>query len=390
LHSFCLAQLKHAHHDLLTNNFFFTWTRQLDDEFSSLLLKISDRKNQLQLLEEKLTQIAKTKEQKGHDLRMLERKLVVLLEAQENELAAIRSRQQKKENSILKQTGAASKTNAMSTQHVELKPAGTASQQVSTFDSSNASKLMESTEAMMKFGFTSMSMTYFTALNMVKAMKSMSNQDIPLSSSEQISATLPGLQHSSENQSVQSMYTKKMKSPVSYWSVDHVVEWLKALSLGQYEDSFRDGSVDGPFLCELTDDDLMNVLGVEHKLHRKKLLLGISRLQSLNSNEGTTDTKNEIQMSSTVSQRFFTYPIFCCFVSWTDPYDWFCFKSMQTAASSLSSPLKSQATTSLKGSSVDITSSSSKVNLQQPLKLQNVERERTTGEVSGVLHILLS
>lgn len=265
-----------------------------------------------------MAQIAKTKEQKSHDLRMLERKLVVLLEAQENELTAIRSRQQKKENSILKQ--GASTTNAMSTQHVELKPAGTDYQHVSKFDSSNASKLMESTEAMMKFGFTSMSMTYFTALNMVKAMKSMSNQDIPFSG-EQISAPLPGLQHSSENQSVQSMYTKKMKSPVSYWSVDHVVEWLKALSLGQYEDSFRDGSVDGPFLCELTDDDLMNVLGVEHKLHRKKLLLGIARLRSPNSNDGTTNINNPTQMSSTVSQRFFTCPSFCCFVSWPDPYD---------------------------------------------------------------------
>jgi hypothetical protein len=271
-------------------------TRQLDDEFSSLLLKISDRKNQLQLLEEKLAHIAKEKQQKEHDLRMLERKLVVLLEAQETELAAIRSRQKKKEISILRQNDDASTTTTI----IEQNRAGSACNQASTFDSSKASKLMESTEAMMKFGFTSMTMTYFTALNMVKAMKSMSTQDIPFLS-EQSSVPLSGIQHS-ENQSLKSMYTKQMKSPVSYWGVDHVVEWLKALSLGQYEDSFRDGSIDGPFLCELTDDDLLNVLGVEHKLHRKKILLGIAQLRSLSSTDATATNNNSLQPPITVRQ----------------------------------------------------------------------------------------
>mmetsp|Transcript_12215 Transcript_12215/g.22899 ORF Transcript_12215/g.22899 Transcript_12215/m.22899 type:complete len:1667 (-) Transcript_12215:19-5019(-) len=257
---------------------------QLDDEFSSLILKISDRKSQLMLLDEKVSQIAKTKEQKDHDLRMLERKLVVLLEAQENELGAIRSKQKQKEGSVI-QIGDAS-TSPTPT-NVEQKAVGSVYQH-SSMDSSKASKLMESTEAMMKFGFTSMTMTYFTALNMVKAMKSMSTHDIRCMG-EDTSAPLPfDLQHASENQPLnKSIYAKKMKSPVSYWEVDHVIEWLKVLSLGQYEDSFRDGSVDGPFLCELSDDDLLHVLGVEHKLHRKKILWGIAKLKSLTSNDAT-------------------------------------------------------------------------------------------------------
>jgi SAM domain (Sterile alpha motif)/Ankyrin repeats (many copies) len=66
---------------------------------------------------------------------------------------------------------------------------------------------------------------------------------------------------------------------VSLWTVADVCGWLETLMLGQYKDSFADAAVDGPFLLELTEDDLLNTLGVEHALHRKKIIASILRLR---------------------------------------------------------------------------------------------------------------
>jgi hypothetical protein len=66
---------------------------------------------------------------------------------------------------------------------------------------------------------------------------------------------------------------------VSTWSVDDVAKWLQTLSLGQYAEAFIDAAVDGEFLYDLNDDDLKNTLGIEHRLHRKKILNCIARLK---------------------------------------------------------------------------------------------------------------
>jgi len=265
--------------------------RRLDEEFSSFLVKISDRKNQLQSVEEKLSNLQKTKEEKEKALKILERKLVALLETQEIELAEIRRRQEKKEDLALKR-----KTQISNRPD---KADDMQSRQISTLDRKKTAQLIDSTETMMKFGFTSMSMTYFTALNMVRAMKSVSaDEALAGNKDESVFDKVQGLGSSMQEQT--NMYTSRTESPVSNWEVDHVIQWLKALSLGQYEDSFRDGSIDGPFLFQLTDDDLMNVLGVEHILHRKKILFGIAQLQTV-SNDGIYDgqtSDNEIIKSN--------------------------------------------------------------------------------------------
>ena len=67
--------------------------RLLDEEFSTLLLKISDRKDQLESFEEQLFRLEKTKKLKEQAVNTLERKLVSLLETQEIELQEIKSRQ---------------------------------------------------------------------------------------------------------------------------------------------------------------------------------------------------------------------------------------------------------------------------------------------------------
>lgn len=66
---------------------------------------------------------------------------------------------------------------------------------------------------------------------------------------------------------------------VSAWSVGDVAKWLGTLCLGQYSEAFSDAAVDGEFLYDLNDDDLKNTLGIEHRLHRKKILNCVHRLK---------------------------------------------------------------------------------------------------------------
>ena len=46
----------------------------------------------------------------------------------------------------------------------------------------------------------------------------------------------------------------------------------QTLALGQYREAFMDAAVDGAFLYDLDEDDLKNTLGIEHRLHRKKII----------------------------------------------------------------------------------------------------------------------
>mmetsp|Transcript_31528 Transcript_31528/g.62504 ORF Transcript_31528/g.62504 Transcript_31528/m.62504 type:complete len:125 (-) Transcript_31528:204-578(-) len=62
---------------------------------------------------------------------------------------------------------------------------------------------------------------------------------------------------------------------------------LQSLSLGQYRTAFLDAAVDGAFLYDLNDDDLKNTLGVEHRLHRKKMLNTIARLKESSSSSSS-------------------------------------------------------------------------------------------------------
>merc|ERR1711871_1838725 len=63
------------------------------------------------------------------------------------------------------------------------------------------------------------------------------------------------------------------------WSVEDVGEWLSSLALAQYREAFADAAVDGAFLMDLNDEDLRNTLGIDHNLHRKKILNSVRRLQ---------------------------------------------------------------------------------------------------------------
>ena len=71
--------------------------------------------------------------------------------------------------------------------------------------------------------------------------------------------------------------------------------------------------MDGSFLCELTDDDLRNTLGVEHRLHQKKILFSIRCLKNYAEAQATafaqqqppptTHTPHDVNVQSTISGR---------------------------------------------------------------------------------------
>ena len=50
-----------------------------------------------------------------------------------------------------------------------------------------------------------------------------------------------------------------MPDNVRSWTVSDVGRWLDSLSLGQYVAAFTEASVDGPFLLELREEDMVQV-----------------------------------------------------------------------------------------------------------------------------------
>jgi CheY-like chemotaxis protein/predicted nucleic acid-binding Zn-ribbon protein len=275
---------------------------KLDREFGEMLSKIGTRKDMLNDLEHKLSTVDKSRQSKEEELRMLERKLVVLLEEQQNELNAIKRKQDVRgamlaasHEELMKVTGgegSASSDRQISTRNGG--GGGGSGSGPSLQEKKQAAQLMQSTETLMKFGFMSMSMTYFSSLNMIKALRTVSAQDTVMAaladvqtqravgfggndsgggsiSSESKANFLPDLRPG--------QLSGQQVLKVSAWSVDDVAKWLQTLSLVQYSEAFIDSAVDGEFLYDLNDDDLKNTLGIEHRLHRKKILNCVHRLK---------------------------------------------------------------------------------------------------------------
>ncbi|CAN0481278.1 unnamed protein product, partial [Laminaria digitata] len=111
------------------------------------------------------------------ELRTLERKLVVLLEEQQRELESIRRRQEKKGVLLLKASGGSGGGGGDGDPMGMPGGSGGGVGGPSAKDKRQAAQLMQSTETLMKFGFMSMSMTYFSSLNMIRAMRSVGATD---------------------------------------------------------------------------------------------------------------------------------------------------------------------------------------------------------------------
>jgi CheY-like chemotaxis protein/pimeloyl-ACP methyl ester carboxylesterase len=243
--------------------------RRLDKEFGIMLAKISDRKERLLGLEDKLQKLDRARQVKEEELRDLERKLVVLLEEQQKELEQIRRRQEKK-GELLK-TAAETATPELMQALVPVGGAvggGGGGGGPTPQQKQQANALMQSTETLMKFGFMSMSMTYFSSLNMVKALRQVGAHQTLLGgdggggmeqmmggggmggggggNGKVIEPFKPGLKPG--------MMPGQEPLLVAAWSVDDVGRWLDTLSLPQYRQCFADAAVDGAFLYDLNDE----------------------------------------------------------------------------------------------------------------------------------------
>ena len=179
---------------------------------------------------------------KKEELRTLERKLVVLLEEQQRELESIRRRQEKKGELLV---SAYSSRNDGSTGDI----VGAGANGPSAKDKRQAAQLMQSTETLMKFGFMSMSMTYFSSLNMIRAMRSVGATDTVMAAlAHSVDAPRAhdgggGLAEDSralaleQNEKIGAEPFRPALKPgqlpgqeplaVSAWSVDDVARWLQ-------------------------------------------------------------------------------------------------------------------------------------------------------------------
>ena len=106
-----------------------------------------------------------------------------------------------------------------------------------------AAQLIESTETMMKFGFMSMSLTYFSSLNMMRAMQRVAMNDGSMhTTASSPTANNPMMPN---HPTTTNFGGNNAGISVESWSVNDVSKWLTSISLSQYQSSFKEGAVDG-------------------------------------------------------------------------------------------------------------------------------------------------
>ena len=279
---------------------------RLDREFGEMLTEITNKQRVLDKHELSLQKLERERELKEGELRDLERKLVVLLEEQQSELHHIKARQEQRDELLLdlpqvgggggggaKAIGNGGGSNSASPQNAHggggaMVPGGGGGgggwQGPTPQQRQEAAELIGSTETLMKFGFMSMSLTYFSSLNMIQAIKSVGALETGLAGAHaDKQALISGGSVNSAGQFVPALKPGQSSAreamDVSAWSVADVGEWLGSLSLAQYSECFADAAIDGGFLYDLTDEDLANTLNIEHALHRKKIINSIGRLR---------------------------------------------------------------------------------------------------------------
>jgi len=179
----------------------------------------------------------------------------------------------------------------------------------------------------MKFQFMSMSMSYFSNLNMMKNLRDvnadatqaavsgaalaanaataaataagmsvpkpegitgmMQSMDIDAGAHYgKLQAKRDALKAERELESAVRAATKEaFPQDMKLWNRRDVGRWLDTLDLSQYKEAFDEARVDGDFLLELRKEDLEQVLGLKHPLHVAKVLAARAKLQPLTAQE---------------------------------------------------------------------------------------------------------
>ncbi|RLN67266.1 hypothetical protein BBJ28_00014760 [Nothophytophthora sp. Chile5] len=285
--------------------------RDLEAEFASAFAEVQSKREVLAGLEERLADMEQTRMRKDREFARLQRHLMELLEEQKLELENLREKGVELETATATSAAAAAATAVKAREH-----------------EARSQAMFESTEELMKFQFMSMSLSYFSSLNMLKNLRDI-NADTTaaaITSTAETAATAAAAAAAANIMPVAATFAKRADGNVGTmsellataaqhkqeelmlrrreeeealapgkqqplpeklraWSVDDVGRWLDSLSLPQYKAAFREGAVDGEFLVELHAEDLAEVLGVSHKLHVRKLLTARNKLLPLTAAE---------------------------------------------------------------------------------------------------------
>jgi len=276
--------------------------QELETEFAVVFQEVEKKKRALERLEAALADMEATRERRDREFRRLQKSLMQLLLEQKQELDDLREKGIELETATAMTAAAATATAMKAKEHEQ-----------------RSQQMFGQTEELMKFQFMSMSLSYFSSLNMLKGLRDM-NADTTASAvassadaasaaaAAAAAANLPNMKNMDlgANDFVDLSIQKKkaelaasdhaeseakkakanpMSENVKLWSVSDVCKWLDALFLGQYAQAFKDAAVDGPFLMELREEDMVQVLGITHKLHVRKIIVSREKLKPLTAAE---------------------------------------------------------------------------------------------------------
>lgn len=219
--------------------------RLVESEVQFVLSEVEDKRKALKQLEAHILEIEEVRSQKDREFVRLQRDLIELLSEQKEELDELRQKGIELETATATSAAVAVETAEKARQH-----------EVQT------NKIFDQHEELMKFQFMSMSLSYFSSLNMLKQMRNVTadatasavrGTAAAAAAAANIPLTLPALDasHSSsagikslgdvidtkeseKGQIIQSVSDYKLPPDCCSWTIDEVGMWLRSLSLGAY------------------------------------------------------------------------------------------------------------------------------------------------------------
>lgn len=276
--------------------------KELESEFAAVFSEVERKKEALSRLESAIADMEATRVRKDREFSRLQRNLMELLQEQKSELDMLRDKGIELETATATSAAAAVATAQRAKEHEK-----------------QAAAMFQSTEELMKFQFMAMSLSYFSSLNMLKNLRDINSETTTAAVSSAAdtaaaaaaaaaAANIPSMKKfklgadeiltaSQRQKQIRAQEEKKraeeaanalkeaFPDEVRLWTVDDVLRWLDTLSLSQYKRAFKEAEVDGAFLLELREEDMMDVLGMEHKLHVRKVVLSRDKLKPLSEQE---------------------------------------------------------------------------------------------------------
>ena len=225
--------------------------KALEDELTSIIADVDKKKNSLKELEINISDMEETRERKDREFNRIQRDLMELLNEQKYELDQLREKGIELETATSTSAKVASETAQKAHEHEK-----------------QTSLMFNQQEELMKFQFMSMSLSYFSSLNMLKQMKNIAqdatntavNNSAKTAAAAAIAAAAANLPSSrvintdggdnvtADIREAEQMLEKckrnvdekvsneayEFPSDCRLWSIADVSNWLRSLSLGAY------------------------------------------------------------------------------------------------------------------------------------------------------------